>query len=162
MLEYVDMDQVKKKILLIDDNEIVRLMFSNVFWLHGLDENYALTTVGNTEDAYTFIGNPSTRPDIIFTGLVMPFEKDGKIFTSAEAGFSLLRKIKSAPSTSSIRVIIFSGFNEDEYKKQAIELGAEMYLKKGENMPQDLIQIIRSFDTDANNKSGIYSGANSG
>lgn len=146
------MEQEKKKILLIDDNEIVRLMFSNVFWLHGLDEHYALTTVGSIQEALTFIGNPSSRPDIIFTGLVMPFEKDGKTSTSAEAGFSLLRRIKSAPDTSSIRVIIFSGFNEDEYKKQALELGAEMYLKKGENMPQDLIELIRSFGPNAKNK----------
>lgn len=134
------------KILLIDDNEIVRLMFSNVFWLHGLDDKYALTTVGSIEEAYVFISNRDTRPDIIFTGLVMPFEKDGRKETSAEAGFSLLKRIKADHETESIRVIVFSGYNEDEYRTQALSLGAEMYLKKGENMPQDLIQIIRSFD----------------
>lgn len=139
------MEQHKKKILLIDDNEIVRLMFSNIFWLHGLDDQYELTTVGRVEEAYIFIANPSTKPDIIFTGLVMPFVKDGKIETSAEAGFSLLKRIKTDPETSSTRIIIFSGYNEDEYREQALALGAEMYLKKGENLPQDLIQLIRSF-----------------
>ncbi|MDO8604692.1 MAG: response regulator [bacterium] len=140
------MEMQKKKILLIDDNEIVRLMFSNVFWLHGLDDKYALTTVGNMREAFVFIENPATKPDIIFTGLVMPFEKDGKIETSAEAGFSLLKRLKETPATQAIRVIVFSGYNEDEYRTQALELGAEMYLKKGENMPQDIIDIIRSFD----------------
>lgn len=140
------MEQRKMRILLIDDNEIVRLMFSNVFWLHGLDDNYELTTVGTLKEAFTFISNGDTRPDIIFTGLVMPFEKDGKIETSAEAGFSLLKRVKGNHETESIRVIIFSGYNEEEYRAQALSLGAEMYLKKGENMPQDLIQIIRSFD----------------
>ena len=76
----------------------------------------------------------------------MPFTKDGKKETSAEAGFSLLRRIKGTQSTQSIRVVIFSGYNEEEYRSQAMSLGAEMYLQKGENMPQDLIQIIRSFD----------------
>lgn len=147
MLEYIHMEHEKKKILLIDDNEIVRLMFSNVFWLHGLGDKYELTTVGSVGEAFTFINNVATRPHIVFTGLVMPFEKEGKISTSAEAGFSLLRQIKSTPETKSIRVIIFSGYNEDEYRSQALSLGAEMYLKKGENMPQDLIQIIRSLDT---------------
>ena len=90
MIEYVTMEPHKKKILLIDDNEIVRLMFSNVFWLHGLDDKYELTTVGRIEEAYIFITNPATRPHIIFTGLVMPFEKNGRVETSAEAGFSLL------------------------------------------------------------------------
>lgn len=140
------MDAPKKKILLIDDNEIVRLMFSNVFWLHGLDDKYELNTVGTIDEAFTFIDNSSTRPDIIFTGLVMPFTNDGKKETSAEAGFSLLRRIKGDQSTESIRVVIFSGYNEEDYRTQAMSLGAEMYLQKGENMPQDLIQIIRSFD----------------
>ncbi len=146
------MDAPKKKILLIDDNEIVRLMFSNVFWLHGLDDKYELNTVGTMEEAFVFIEDPSSRPDIIFTGLVMPFTNNGKKETSAEAGFSLLRRIKSDPSTQSIHVVIFSGYNEEEYRAQAMSLGAEMYLQKGENMPQDLIQIIRSFDTDASPK----------
>lgn len=147
MIEYTAMEPIKKKILLIDDNEIVRLMFSNVFWLHGLNDNYELNTVGRIDEAFKFIEDPSTKPDIIFTGLVMPFEKDGNVETTAEAGFSLLKKLKADPSTQNIRVIIFSGYNEEEYKTQALALGAEMYLKKGENMPQDIIEIIRSFDS---------------
>ncbi|OIP66461.1 MAG: hypothetical protein COV32_01240 [Candidatus Yonathbacteria bacterium CG10_big_fil_rev_8_21_14_0_10_43_136] len=141
------MEAPKKKILLIDDNEIVRLMFSNVFWLHGLDHKYELNTVGTIDEAFVFIDNPSTRPNIIFTGLVMPFKKDGKKATSAEAGFSLLSRVKNNPDTQTIRVVVFSGYNEGEYRTQAMSLGAEMYLQKGENMPQDLIGIIESFDT---------------
>ena len=146
MLQYRAMEQKKKKILLIDDNEIVRLMFSNVFWLHGLNDDYELNTVGTIGEAWGFINKESERPDVIFTGLVMPFEKDGKIETSPEAGFSLLKKVKADPSTQSIRVIIFSSFNDEAYRTQALALGAEMYLRKGENMPQDLIEIIRSFN----------------
>lgn len=140
------MNTRKKKILLIDDNEVVRLMFSNVFWLHGLDDKYELNTVGTIDEAFVFIENPTSRPDVIFTGLVMPFINGDKKETSAEAGFSLLRRIKGDPSTQSIRVVVFSGYNEEEYRDQAMSLGAEEYLQKGENMPQDLIQIIRSFD----------------
>lgn len=141
------MEPKKQKILLIDNNELVRLMFSNVFWLHGLDSDYEITTVATIEEAFVFIENPKTRPDIIFTGLVMPFEKNGKIETTAEAGFSLLSRVKMNVETNKIRVIIFSSFDEEDQKTKALELGAEMYLKKGENMPQDLIEIIRSFKT---------------
>lgn len=140
------MNAPKKKILLIDDNEIVRLMFSNVFWLHGLDDNYELNTVGTIEEAFVFIDNPSTRPEIIFSGLVMPFMKDGKKETTAEAGFSLLKHVKDNPETQSIRFVIFSGYVEEEYKNKALGLGAEMYLQKGENMPQDLIKVIKDLD----------------
>lgn len=141
------MEQQKKKILLIDDNEIVRLMFSNVFWLHGLGEKYDLVTIGRINEAETLLTNPALRPDIIFMGLVMPFEKDGRIETSAEAGFSILKRIKDDSTTNSIRVIIFSSYDEAGYREQALALGAEMYLKKDDNMPQDIIKIIRSFDT---------------
>lgn len=141
------MESQKKKLLLIDDNEIIRLMFSNIFWLHGLDDKYELTTVSSMSEASIFISNPTTCPDIIFTGLVMPFEKNGKIETSAEAGFSLLERIKGDPKTKHIRVVVFSDYNEEAYRTKAFALGAETYLTKGENMPQDLIQVIRSFDT---------------
>jgi DNA-binding NarL/FixJ family response regulator len=140
------MNDSKKKLLLIDDNEIIRIMFSNLFWLHGLDEKYDLTVIGRLEDAAPLIENPSTRPDIIFTGLVMPFTKDGKTTTSPEAGFSLLKQIKSSSETKNISVVIFSSYDEKEYQKRALELGAKMYLKKSDNMPQDLIDTITNLE----------------
>lgn len=137
----------KKRLLLIDDNEVVRLMFSNIFWLHGLDEKYNLVTIAHVDEAETLFTNPALRPDIVFMGLVMPFTKNGKVETSAEAGFSMLKRIKEDPVTSQIRVVIFSAYEEEGYREKAMSLGAEAYLKKDENMPQDIIRTIQSFDT---------------
>lgn len=136
------MDKQRKKLLLIDDNEVVRIMFSNLFWLHGLDEKYELSAINRVEEVEAIISDPTKRPDIIFTGLVMPFAKDGKTITSPEAGFSLLKRIKGDPTTKDICVVIFSSYGEKEYQDQALELGAQMYLKKSDNMPQDLINTI--------------------
>lgn len=140
------MDNQKKKILFIDDNEVMRIMFANIFWIHGLDDAYEITAIGNVSEAETLLANPATRPNFIITGLVMPFEKDGRTTTSAEAGFALLKKIKEDPALAHIRVIIFSSYDDEEYQKRALALGAERYLKKKENLPQDIIQIIRSFE----------------
>ena len=134
----------KVKVLLVDNNEVIRMIFSNIFWLHGLDDHYDLATVARIENARTLIDDPETRPAIVFTGLVMPFEKDGRISTSAEAGLSLLSYIKQNPILKDIRVIIFSGYDDAELKEKAISLGAEQYLKKDENMPQDIVSIIRA------------------
>lgn len=134
----------KVKVLLVDDNEIIRMLFSNIFWLHGLDDQYELATVSRIEDARTQIDDPNTRPDIIFTGLVMPFEKGGKVSPSAEAGFSLISYIKQNPALSHIRVIVFSGYSDDALKEKSLALGAEQYLRKDENIPQDIINIIRA------------------
>lgn len=138
------MEPHKKKLLLIDDNEVVRLMFSNIFWLHGLDDKYELVTVSRLEEAEILLANPAMRPDIVFMGLVMPFIKNGKTETSAEAGFSALKRIKDDPATSAVRVIIFSSYDESDYREKALSLGAEAYLKKDENMPQDIIRTIES------------------
>jgi CheY-like chemotaxis protein len=136
------MNEQKKKLLLIDDNEVVRIMFSNLFWLHGLVEKYELKAISRVEDADAIIKNPETKPDVIFTGLVMPFMKDGKQITTPEAGFSLLRNVKEDSATKDICVVIFSSYGDKEYRDQALALGAEMYLQKSENMPQDLINTI--------------------
>lgn len=140
------MDNRKKKILLIDDNEVLRIMFANIFWIHGLDDQYEITTIGNVSEAEAIITNKETCPDFILTGLVMPFEKDGRTITSAEAGFTLLKRVKEDPSLAHIRVIVFSSYEDEEYQKKALALGAERYLKKKENLPQDIIQIFRSFE----------------
>lgn len=136
--------KVKKKILLVDNNEYTRLLFSNVFWLHGLDDECEFSAVRSIEDALPIIANPSTRPNVVFTGLVMPFEKDGKTEESAEAGFSLIHHIKSNPETNSIHVVIFSDYDEEGYRERARELGAEIYIKKDSSIPQDLVRIVHS------------------
>ena len=140
------MDYAKKKILLVDDNEFTRLMFSDIFWLHGLDDECSFFAVKSVAEAMGVIDNPITCPDVVFTGLVMPFENGGKTETSAEAGFSLIEHIKTNPKTAGIHVVVFSNFNEEEYREKASALGAEMYLKKDDNIPADLIRIVHSFD----------------
>ncbi len=141
------MNEQRKKLLLIDDNEVVRIMFSNLFWLHGLDEKYDLSVISRVDDAEAYISNPDKCPDIVFSGLVMPFTKDGKTTTSPEAGFSLLKRIKNDPATKDIAVVIFSSYKDKEYQDQALALGAKMYLQKSENMPQDLINTISCLNT---------------
>lgn len=138
------MENKKTKILIIDDNEIIRMMFSNIFWLHGLDDTYELGTVGRVDEALERIADTSTRPDIIFMGLVMPFEKGGKVTPSAEAGFSIIKRVKEDAELSRIRIIILSGYQDTEYQQKALEMGAERYLKKSESMPQDILEVIRS------------------
>ncbi len=138
------MEQQKKRILLVDDNEVMRILFKNIFWIHGLSNEYELATVSNIHEAEEVLTNPEKIPHIIFTGLVMPFTKDGDTITSAEAGFTLLKRIKNDPTLSSVKVIIFSGYEDESFHKEALSLGADQYLHKKESMPQDIIWAIVS------------------
>ncbi|MEK9154754.1 MAG: response regulator [Patescibacteria group bacterium] len=132
----------KIKILLVDDDEMIRIYFRDIFWIHGLDNKYDLTTVESPQKAEAIISDPKTRPHIIFTDLVMPAEKDGRIITSPEAGLNFLKKIKTDPELKDVKVIVFSGHSEDTLKKQVKELGAENYMIKSDNLPKDLIEYV--------------------
>lgn len=132
----------KIKILLVDDDEMVRIYFRDIFWIHGIDNKYDLTVVDNLKKAEEIIDNPETCPAILFLDLVMPVEINGQIIISPEAGFGLLKKIKSDPNLKKIKVIVFSGHTEEALQKEAEKLGAETYLIKGSNLPKELVEFV--------------------
>ncbi|MEK7482102.1 MAG: response regulator, partial [Patescibacteria group bacterium] len=122
--------------------EMVRIYFRDIFWIHGMDDKYDLNVVDNLKKAEEIIANPETRPAILFLDLVMPTEINGRTVISPEAGFGLLKKIKSSPDLKNIKVIVFSGHTEEALQKQAEKLGAETYLIKGSNLPKELVEFV--------------------
>lgn len=137
-------DKNKKiKILLVDDDEMVRIYFRDIFWIHGLDHKYELITVDCPEKAEQILFNPNLEPPhIVFTDLVMPIKKDEKTITSPEAGLNLIKKIKSSPALKDIKVIVFSNYPEEKLKKEIKKLGVEDYVPKGENLPKELVEYV--------------------
>ena len=132
----------KIKVLLVDDNEMIRIFFRDVFWLHGLDERFDLAVADGLESARKILSDPQAKPRIAFLDLVMPMEKNGSKITTAEAGLSLLKEIKSKPELKDIRVVIFSGHTDKDAIEEAKRAGADMYLAKEEHLPQDLVKVI--------------------
>jgi CheY-like chemotaxis protein len=132
----------KQKLLLVDDNELTRIYFREVFWLHGLEYKFDLEMAESLEQASNCVNNPATRPDIIFLGLVMPIKVGHHTVTTPEAGFNLLRHIRSNPELKNTKVFIFSAFDKPEYKETAKQLGADAYLVKGQNLPGDLLAFV--------------------
>ncbi len=137
----------KKKILLVDDNEIIRLYFRDIFWIHGLDNKYDLNICSDVEKAEKVIEDPKTRPSLVFSGLVMPIKQGDKVVASPEAGFSMIEKIKKNPSLKDIQVIIFSAYDDKKYQDKAKALGADSFLIKHDNMPRELVQFIENLNT---------------
>lgn len=136
----------KKKILLVDDSEIIRLYFRDIFWIHGLDSKYDLNICGDVEKAKQIVKDPLTRPSLVFSGLVMPIKQGNKTVSSPEAGFSFLSELKSDPELKKIHVIIFSAYDDKKYQDRAKELGADSFLAKQENMPRELVQFIENLN----------------
>jgi CheY-like chemotaxis protein len=92
------------------------------------------------EAAWSLINDPKRRPVVMFLDLAMPKSEGQKPET--EMGFELLKRVKDDKNLKNIKVIIFSGFSDLKYKTKARELGAEEYLVKDENLPQDLVEYM--------------------
>ncbi|MBI2450781.1 MAG: response regulator [Parcubacteria group bacterium] len=136
------MDEKKTKILFVDDDEVLRIYFRDIFWIHGLENKYEFETVDSLEKANEIIKNPKTRPNILFLDLLMPQVINGRLILSPEGSFNLLKKIKTDPELKNIKVIIFSGYSEKIFIDEAKKLGAENYLIKGDNLPKEIIEFV--------------------
>jgi len=129
------------KILSVEDDEFMRIFLKDVFWLHGISNNFQFNVVENIKKAEDCVANPETKPDLIFLDVVLPDHIGGTL--DKEGGLRFLQELKSNPETKNIKVVIFSAYGDKEIKEKALKLGAEKYLLKGENLPQDLIRIAQ-------------------
>ena len=129
------------RILAIEDDEFIRIFLKDIFWIHGIKDGYQFRMVDNIKSAEELVADRETRPDLIFLDLMLPPCLGGTI--NREAGFHFLEKLKSNPDTGDIKVIIFSAYRDRELQDRALKLGADKFLLKGEQLPQDLITVSR-------------------
>lgn len=76
----------------------------------------------------------NNRPDLVLLDLVLP-----KI-----TGFGVLQKIRQDTETKTLPVLIFSVLGEEDDVAKGLELGANGYMVKGSNEPQEIIGRINS------------------
>lgn len=114
-------------VMLVDDEEEVRQAIINKLnW-----EEAGFQVVGyaeNGEEALEMAEN--LRPDVIMTDIHMPFMD----------GLTMCRKIKAIAKNT--KIIIFSGYDEFEYAREAIQLEVEEYILK----PIDATQLKLVFE----------------
>jgi two-component system response regulator YesN len=110
----------------VDDEEEVRqAIIKKIDW-----ESIGFQVIGyadNGEDALEIA--EQLRPDVLMTDIKMPFMD----------GLTLARRLKQI--SKDIKIIVFSGFDEFEYAKEAISLEVEEYILK----PIDAIELQRVF-----------------
>ena len=103
------------RVMLVDDEEEVREAIKRrIDW-----EEIGFTVVASAENGEDAIEKAEKYdPDVIMTDIQMPFMD----------GLTMLKKLKAI--LPDIRSVIFSGFDEFEYAKEAIKLEAEEYILK--------------------------------
>jgi len=68
----------------------------------------------------------------------------------------VLRRLKAAPETSSIPVIILTALDSEEYKLESYKLGADYYITIPFDYAQLMTSIIRFLSEDQDHKVAIH------
>jgi DNA-binding NarL/FixJ family response regulator len=134
----------KTKVLLVDDDQIIRIYFHDVFWINGFENRCELYLASDLEAAERVIGNPETRPDIIFLDLVLPKKVDGRTISDPKNSFEFLKKIKADHLMAKTSVIIFSGESDKKLEKEAKKYGADGYLRKEASLAKDIVSLTNN------------------
>jgi CheY-like chemotaxis protein len=128
------------KILLVEDEEILRDAYKSVLQSEGLEVHIA----HNGLDALKKCQH--SQYDVILLDLMMP-ELDG-------IGFLQQANLKqSSPNT---KVIVFSNLSSGQIITKAFELGANNYVLKSDLSPKELIMVINKVSSRPENNNSFY------
>ena len=110
----MDYNNAKKKILLIDDNEII-LGVANAI----LSDEYEVALEKSGKDALNFIKN-DYKPDLILLDILMP-DMDG---------WETFEKIREISSMKGVAVAFLTSIHDKEAVKRSVEMGAADFITK--------------------------------
>lgn len=123
----MNMDAVKKKILLVEDDVALAAVYRSRLELEGFEIN----EVNNGEDALS--AAVSFRPDLILLDAMMP-----KI-----SGFDVLDILRNTPETTNMRVIMLTALSQPKDKERAEQLGVDDYLVKSQVVIGDVVARVK-------------------
>ncbi len=121
----------KKKILVVEDAQLFRAMYEDKLKMEGYDVWTAADGLEGLKLALEVI------PDLILLDLVMP----------RMGGLEVLKRLKSDPRTKDIPVVVLSNLEDAEGIKEAIEQGAEDFLRKTVSSPAEVTAKIKKLVT---------------
>src|SRR6476660_5444991 len=117
-----------KKILLIEDDQIVANIYRNKFIIEGFQVEIALDGQVGFELVRSF------RPDAVILDLMLP-----KL-----TGVELMKRIRSEPEFEKLPVIVFSNTYLTHLVQEAWKAGATKCLSKSNCTPKQVIDVMRS------------------
>jgi len=133
-------DQIR--ILFVDDDEMMRIFFRDIFWIHGRGE-YQIEIASSHAEASQILEDPARKPHIIFLDMMVP---DGKKMSPAsellDESVAFIKKLKADPRFSKTTLVVFSGHKDPAFQKKVLGLGVNGYLVKGEFMPKEIIDFV--------------------
>ena len=117
----------KKKILLVEDDEVLASVYNARLELEGFD----IREVHNGEEALS--AALDYRPDLILLDAMMP-----KI-----SGFDVLDILRNTPETMNLRVVMLTALSQDKDRQRAESLGVDDYLVKSQVVIGDVVARVK-------------------
>lgn len=108
-------DTKKKTLLVVDDNELNRMILEKI-----LCQDYQIEQAENGQVAYDFLEEGKSSVDGILLDVVMP----------VMGGFEFLQKISQNEKYKHIPVVVTTGNGEREVERKSLELGAWDFISK--------------------------------
>lgn len=119
-----------KKILLIEDEEMLIRMYEDKFSRSGFEVITARTSEEGIDLA------EKGQPDLIVLDIILP-NKSGLFF---------LKQIKNRNSSArNIPVIVFSNYDNPETEEAAKKFGIEDYIIKANHDPEEIVEKINNY-----------------
>ena len=118
---------VKKKILLVEDDEMLSKVYRSRFEIEGFD----VKEVYNGEDALS--AALDFKPDIILLDAMMP----------RISGFDVLDILRNTPETANITIIMLTALSQPRDKERAEALGVDDYLVKSQVVIGDVVARVK-------------------
>ena len=120
------MGEVLGKVLVVDDDEVIRQLIAVNLSLEGFE----VATATDGQDCLDRV--LGVKPDVITLDVMMP-RLDGWVTA---------QKLRTDQATSHIRVVLITARAQDDDKRRGRGIGVDAYLTKPFD-PAELIQVVR-------------------
>lgn len=117
-----------KKILIVEDDQIVANIYRNKFSVEGFQVEIAPDGLAGLDLLRAF------QPDAVLLDLMLP----------KMSGVELMKKIRSEPDLQKLPVIVFSNTYLTNLVQEAWKAGATKCLSKANCTPKQVIEVVRS------------------
>jgi CheY-like chemotaxis protein len=120
---------LRARLLLVDDDDALAEMYALQLTASG----FQVTTARSGAEALQLVVDAT--PDLIYLDLGLP----------GMTGLEVLERLRRAPNTAEVPVVILTNFSEPEMIKRGQELGAQDYLIKVDTSPALLAAAARKW-----------------
>lgn len=117
----------KKKILIIEDDLVLKNALEEFLTSEGFDVSFAIDGQAGVEKVI------SDKPDLVLLDIVLP-KKDG---------YEVLQEVKENKETSHIPIVLLTNLGGVADVEKALELGATTYLIKADYKLDEVTQKIK-------------------